>query len=247
MFSDDLPLIRSRLAPTLQLAASDFTVHEATLQSLVDSGLRLPESLQRAALKRRIEFLAGRHCARSALRLAGAADPGTLPISADKIPHWPEHYLGSISHASDKACQGGSAIAIVGRRAHWRGLGVDGEYWIAPERAPSIRPAIAELDELRPCTELGFSSAHALTLIFSLKEALYKCVNPQLGQYFDFLDAELIALTPNSATLRLRKRLSGSYPENKTFTLDYIALTAGVLCWCTEPVLVGLKTKKARL
>ena len=54
-----------------------------------------------------------------------------------------------------------------------------------------------------------------LVLCFSGKEALYKCVAPIVGQFFDFLEVEVVALDFQSRLLaiRLLRNLGPGYPH----------------------------------
>src|SRR5690242_8343874 len=52
--------------------------------------------LGRAAPERQLEFRAGRHCARLAMGLLGAAGP--VLRAPDRSPVWPSGIVGSIAH-----------------------------------------------------------------------------------------------------------------------------------------------------
>jgi 4'-phosphopantetheinyl transferase EntD len=75
-------------------------------------------ALDRAAPKRRNEFSSGRVYARAAL---AALDCPRCPIGvgADRLPHWPSGYIGSISHCSVWC------TAAAGRDRRYAGIGVD--------------------------------------------------------------------------------------------------------------------------
>ena len=73
-----------------------------------------------AVPERAAEFAAGRQCARRALAELGIMN-FALVAGADRRPTWPDSIVGSITHTT------GLCAAVVGRRSHFRGLGVDSE------------------------------------------------------------------------------------------------------------------------
>jgi len=156
---------------------------------------RLPHALASVSAKRQRDFLMGRHCAGAALAEAGFAGPTWLPIGADKLPGWPDGWMGSISHA------GQGAIAAVARRGSCGILGVDMEQVIADEVASGIWRSVARRDELEMLSVLG--RQRGLTLLFSAKEALYKALYPEVRSFFDFTAARAVALDGRRLKLRL--------------------------------------------
>src|SRR5438067_555135 len=86
----------------------------------VPSGIEIPAALASAVHKRRVEFAAGRWCAREALRVC-AADlaESVIEIGAQREPCWPAGVVGSIAHTN------GYAAAAVARSADVIGLGID--------------------------------------------------------------------------------------------------------------------------
>ena len=165
--------------------------------------------------KRKAEFLAGRLCARQALlQLTGTAQTPTR--RPDRAPQWPQGIVGSITHSHQQAA------AIVAHHSQWQGLGLDLEQLLAPERAQGLAREILTPHEqqLLP-TDLA-ERAFFLTLCFSLKESLYKALNPLVGQSFYFQDAEWVALpTQGKAQLRLRKNLSNQWPQGSCLEASY--------------------------
>jgi 4'-phosphopantetheinyl transferase EntD len=143
----------------------------------------LPEEQQfliRAAPKRIHEFAAGRACARAALSKLGYAAVA-LPMSADRAPLWPPAATGSITH-TDRFC-----AAVVAPTRQIRALGLDAE------PAQSVKPHLWR----RICTpqELAMLQAQdeesalaAATLIFSAKEAFYKCQYTLTREWLGFAD-----------------------------------------------------------
>jgi 4'-phosphopantetheinyl transferase EntD len=137
----------------------------------------------RAVEKRRLEFAGGRRCARDALAGLGAAD-GPLSIGADRAPAWPAGFVGSITHTR------GYCGAVAAPVATYAGVGVDVE---------SRRRLRREL-ERRICTERELrwlddmderQRADMATVVFSAKEAFYKCQFCVTRTWLGFHDARL--------------------------------------------------------
>ncbi len=203
-----------RLDPALYPAC--VTVHalaldvpaEAQLAAFTD--VTLPPELEKAALKRRAEFLAGRHCAQSALRAhSPSSTEHAIPRGADRAPVWPAHIVGSITHT-----QGYAAAAVADARA-LRGVGLDIERWVRPSAPANLGAHLARPGELaRLVAESGWSEVEALTLLFSAKESLYKCLHPEVQRYFGFHDATIAALDIPTSTFvaRLETTLTDALP-----------------------------------
>jgi 4'-phosphopantetheinyl transferase EntD len=159
-------------------------------------GLALPASLDRAVPKRKVEYLAGRYCAREALRAldpALAAHP--LPTSDDRAPEWPEGVVGAIAHAD------GIATVAVARARDLRGVGVDVEAGVASTTAERIGDHVfAAGERSRLAAQTGWDPATLLTVVFSAKESIFKCLYPEVRCYFGFHDAEVLALDESAGT-----------------------------------------------
>jgi enterobactin synthetase component D len=184
-------------------------------------GVMLPPSLARAVRKRQAEFLAGRFCAREALRACAPEHAASLvAVGAHREPLWPPGIVGSITHAN------GFASAAVARRTQARSLGLDTERIVDPSSVESLLESIADAGELAAITRAtGWATATALTAIFSAKEALFKCLFPELRRYFDFRDAWLDGLALESGTFRIRllttlgPSLSAGHPFTGRFSI----------------------------
>jgi len=191
----DTVLLSTRFDPSL-LTANDFAL----------SAIEPPPSIQRSVAKRQAEFLAGRICARAALqRLGGQA---CVPaIGEDRAPVWPERVSGSITHST------GRAAAIVADKNHWRGLGMDLENLLAPDRAERLCGEILTPPELQRMAALSQENrALLVTLTFSVKESLFKALYPIVGQRFYFEHAEVLEWTPDGQVrLRLLTHLSSEW------------------------------------
>jgi enterobactin synthetase component D len=150
-------------------------------------GIALPPELSAAVRKRQLEFLAGRYCAREALRRC-APELASTPVGRgpNREPLWPPAIVGTIAHSKNYA-----SVALA-RSCDLEAVGLDVERWIEPPVAEEIAEKIAGRDELDAVMRAsGWSSARALTLVFSAKESLFKCLYPQAQRYFDFRDASV--------------------------------------------------------
>lgn len=169
-----------------------------------DAALLAPDDFERNGLapmaavsKRQTEFLAGRLCAREALRRV-TGEPGIPTVNEDRSPRWPDAVVGSITHGA------GWAAAAVGRREQWQGIGLDIEKRLAVARADRLVGEILTPQELKGHTALDDDQrALRVTLTFSIKESLFKALYPLVNKRFYFQDAELIH-HDNSGYARLR-------------------------------------------
>jgi enterobactin synthetase component D len=169
-----------------------------------------PASIQRSVAKRQAEFLAGRLCAREALRRLDNLD--CVPaIGEDRAPIWPGHISGSITHST------GHAAAIVAHKAQWRGLGMDLENLLTLERAQRLAGEILTPDEMQRMASLPREQVALLvTLTFSVKESLFKALYPLVHKRFYFEHAEVVEWSQaGHVRLRLLTDLSSEWCHGK--------------------------------
>ncbi len=159
----------------------------------------LPARLGPAQPKRRMQFLAGRVCARGAIeRIRPNLSTWALPQDGDGCPMWPQELVGSISHSANVA------TAAVALRSDARGLGVDVEPVMSREAAADVAPLVASDDETRRVAQTaGLGRLEALTLVFSAKESLFKALFPPTRRHFDYLDCEVVRLDLEARVLFL--------------------------------------------
>ncbi|MDJ0849619.1 MAG: 4'-phosphopantetheinyl transferase superfamily protein [Myxococcota bacterium] len=134
-----------------------------------------------AAERRRRQFAAGRACAREALARLGAP-PAPLLRQADRSPRWPEGVVGSISH-----CDGRCAAAVAWE-ADFAGLGLDVER--RGRATDRLLPRVATPRE-RARLEAAEAGNELLTLLFSAKESVYKCLSRHLLGTLRWHDVEV--------------------------------------------------------
>ncbi len=133
-----------------------------------------------AALARASEFAAGRLCARNAVAQFGFVD---FPIRGrdDRRPQWPPRLTGSITHTD------GFSAAAVGERRCFRAIGIDAEKIGGVSRelwSYVLLPAEISWLKRLPAPE----QAKVATLMFSAKEAFYKCQYEVTEQWLEFRD-----------------------------------------------------------
>jgi len=174
-------------------------------------GIQLPEKLQRAVPKRLAEFIAGRYCANLALQRLRSNDQvliEEIQIGDKREPLWPTDVIGSITHSH------GFAAAVVADTAQIRGVGIDSEQLINPNTANNVASHILREEEVfQENQHLVLAFEQYLTLVFSAKESIYKCLFPLVKQYFDFKDARITLSNdaPGQFKFELTKNLTDEF------------------------------------
>jgi 4'-phosphopantetheinyl transferase EntD len=156
----------------------------AELREPGDPAALLPEEtlcLKGAVQKRVQEFAAGRACAHRLLREFGI-DDFSIKVADDRRPLWPDTLVGSITHTS------GFCAVVVAKKETLGAVGIDSEM------AGSVKAHLWR----GICTPSETAWLHSLpddeqtaaaTLIFSAKEAFYKCQYPLVRERLNFHDA----------------------------------------------------------
>jgi enterobactin synthetase component D len=171
------------LSSSVQLFSCSCPLSARELAKLEAAGFKLPPELDRAIAIRKDEFAAGRYCAWRAL------GKSAIPQAKDRAPIWPAGFVGSIAHSD------GVAAAAVARVADRASIGLDVEPCMTDERATTVRARLLTAGDEEALADLaGWSPGEKVTLVFSAKEAIYKCLHPICGQFFGFHDARLKAL-----------------------------------------------------
>lgn len=202
--------------PETVLLSTRFDPQLLTGEDFARSGVAPPASIQRSVAKRQAEFLAGRICARAALRQLDGQT--CVPaIGEDRAPVWATHISGSITHST------GRAAAIVASKQHWQGLGMDLENLLAPQRAERLAGEILTPPELlRMATTAPWDRALLVTLTFSVKESLFKALYPIVGQRFYFEHAEVLQWShEGQVRLRLLTDLSSEWHHGRELQAQF--------------------------
>jgi 4'-phosphopantetheinyl transferase EntD len=158
----------------------------AELRGPGDPAALLPEERQyhRGAVQNRVqEFAAGRACAHRLLAEFGLVD-FPVKVSEDRQPVWPDTLVGSITHTL------GFCAAVLAKKESLSAIGIDSEI-AAGVRAELWRGicTASETAWLRALPQA--EQTPAATLIFSAKEAFYKCQYPLVRERLNFHDADV--------------------------------------------------------
>ncbi|MGC4093442.1 MAG: 4'-phosphopantetheinyl transferase superfamily protein [Polyangiaceae bacterium] len=147
-------------------------------------GLPAEEALiERAVDKRKREFRKARACARSLLAEFGVHDFALL-AGAQREPLWPDGLVGSVTHTD------GMCAVVVGSSFRYAGIGID----VEPDEPLTLPIAqrVCVPGEMEQVSErTGLSSLQAARLIFSAKEAFYKCQFCVTQRYLGFGDVRV--------------------------------------------------------
>jgi enterobactin synthetase component D len=169
--------------------------------------LPLPLTLHSAVTKRKAEHLASRWLAQQ--MLARFAMPDFILRNApDRSPVWPVGIQASLSHSRQMAVIAATQAPLC--------IGVDVEQVMAEQTAEETAEMLMSRAERQRLTAAALPFAAAATLLFSLKESVYKALWPRLHQPMDFLHAELLEwdLTQGRATLTLTQDFSSEFNAN---------------------------------
>ncbi|MEP7050771.1 MAG: 4'-phosphopantetheinyl transferase superfamily protein [Pseudomonadota bacterium] len=175
-------------------------------------GIHVPASLARAVPKRRIEYAAGRFCAQQALRACSPEDASSvIGIGSHGEPLWPAGIVGAITHTRE------FAAAAVALKRDARAIGFDAER--LTQLSADVLEYIAVPAEIPALAFTSGMTADAVaSVVFSAKEALFKCLYPEVQRYFDFRDALIEALDSNGTfTARLLVGLTPHLPQGSRF------------------------------
>ena len=160
------------------------------MRSAGDPKLLFPaesDCVRSAVPKRVADFAAGRLCARLALAQFGILDFPLL-VAADRQPIWPASLVGSISHTI------GFCAAVVADRSTAVAIGVDCE--TVQQASADISSEVCGAAEILWLRSIPADErAAGVAMLFSAKEAFYKCQYPVTGQRLDFQD---VRITPRS-------------------------------------------------
>ncbi|MFL0800596.1 MAG: 4'-phosphopantetheinyl transferase superfamily protein [Agarilytica sp.] len=210
--------------PSVLLGSAKFSQVAYDDNLFSDYGITRPESLKKAVVKRKSEFLAGRVLSSLVLRELGVSETEIL-IGKHRNPLWPRGTLGSISHAGD------TVLAAVTLDETVSAIGIDIEEVMDAETASNIHGSIVNEEELMLMEEIGIPFEQMLTLVFSAKESFFKAAYPSVGEYFDFDAVRLIKcdLKLQSFSFRVVRRLSSSFECNQVVCGHFSGLPSSLV------------------
>ena len=140
-----------------------------------------------AVPKRRMDFIAGRTCARTALELLGS-EVSPILRGPNREPLWPADIVGSITH-----CEGYCAAAVSYKRKYL-GIGIDAE--INQALPDGIIDIVSLPEERQLLDQLLPRNRNWDRLLFSIKESVYKVWFPIQGSWLGFEDV-IVKIDPS--------------------------------------------------
>lgn len=179
-------------------------------------GIPLPDRLTQAVNTRRAEYLASRQLARTVMTQLGI-DDFILTNAPDRSPCWPDDVQASLSHSA-------GVVALAVTRQPGCCIGVDVEQLMSEATANETAELLMTSHEQQRLRALPIGFNAAATLLFSLKESLYKALWPQLHQPMDFQQAvlETVDLSRQCATLRLTDHFSDRFTQGTTLQAEFL-------------------------
>ena len=158
----------------------------AELPGAGDPGTLYPDEaryVQKAVRKRAEEFAAGRLCARLLLSEFGIHH-FAIEVGAHRQPLWPEPLVGSITHTT------GFCAAVAAPKKCLRSVGIDTEI-AGSVKTDLWRGICTPLETAWLRTLAKPKQLAAATVIFSAKEAFYKCQFPLTQERLGFHDVSV--------------------------------------------------------
>jgi enterobactin synthetase component D len=146
-------------------------------------------------------------------------------------PLWPQGIVGSITHSGTYA----AAAAAKDSRLH--GLGIDME--TVSRVSPAIKGKILTVPEERCLHQQPDPAAQQrlLALVFSAKEAVYKCLHPLLQCRIGFGDACIESLSgQNTLRITMCERIHSAFPD--------VECIQGRYCYFDDTVCTAVWLKK---
>ena len=179
-----------------------------------------------AAIRRRQEFAAVRHCARQGLSALGLP---SVPVRSDSrgAPVWPDGVVGSMTHIA------GYCAAAVATAGEFCAVGIDAE---SHRRLPTdVIILVCSEAERQHVRRLAAAVPHVSweVVVFSAKESAYKTWYPLTLGWLDYDDVA-IQIDPGRRRFIARVlvgprplRLAGRFAVDGATVLTAIALTRG--------------------
>lgn len=194
----------------------------------VQLGIYFPPTVQRSAIKRKAEFLAGRLAVSHLISRRFNVQNSYVAIGDDRSPVWPTGLIGSISHTSN------TAVCLLGLQSKISLLGVDIEDRMSSQTVDDIKGIVVSAKEERRCALcLSLALNDVIAIVFSAKESLFKSLYPKVLAYFDFFAAELVSIDMHQQLIvfALTKNLCDEYREGDRFSCYFELRKAHILSY----------------
>ena len=128
--------------------------------------------------------------------LADFGEYKSVGVNEDRSPCWPDGYIGSISHS------GHWVWAAVANARDARSIGIDTESVVDVATRQQINSEIASSAEWDIAKSLNLDTQQTFSVVFSAKEAFYKCWYPLTQCYFGFEHAAVEEVTSDRVRIR---------------------------------------------
>lgn len=189
-------------------------------------GVTFPAHLQRSSVKRQAEYLASRWLVAKLVAQFGISN-WQLGNRTDRSPIWPTGLSGSLSHHAQQVMVLLAVDSML--------VGNDIEQSLTHHQAEEIASLTMAPSEAALLEHAGLPFNLAVTLLFSIKETLYKALYPRLQLPLEFSDAELISIDSQLCCTKLR--LVGKYASgenaNRLWQVSYWQTSTQVMTWMT--------------
>ncbi|WP_410211131.1 4'-phosphopantetheinyl transferase [Aquirhabdus sp.] len=191
-------------------------------ESIRDLARNLPDGLSTASPQRRASFLSGRLTAIHALQRFSCTEEQLKSVmgrTAQGLPIFPVEFIGSITHNILE--KSGLAIAVIARKKQYTSIAIDCETIFSIDQANDIATLITSTNELRLGERVAIRREEWLTMIYSLKETLFKLLFFKVNQFMPFEAAEVLSFdeTLKRACLMLMVDW-GDLPAGQRFWLN---------------------------
>lgn len=238
MFIDPISLILLRADVPFSIYLVEYRLESFVPELFASEAIKPPDNFHKCVEKRQAEYLAGRCCAKWALKSLDIVDFDILSAK-DRSPIWPAGIAGSITHSSSFAA---AAASFSGSCA---GVGIDIEKVFDVQRL-KIKEHICSSSEMSYLQSLTskIDVDVLYTLAFSAKESLYKALYPMINVFFYFNSVEVTSIDADKGLIMLRvtknigeKVMVGTQfecyyqPINQAHYLTYCAITSPLSEW----------------
>ncbi|MBQ4859997.1 4'-phosphopantetheinyl transferase superfamily protein [Pseudoalteromonas sp. MMG007] len=216
--------------PDLIISGVQFSAERFTQSLFQEYAIVQNINLDQAVIKRKAEYLAGRYCAKQALKQHFGENQAIcdIPSGKHREPIWPTGVLGSITHTNTYA------LCAIGDIESLNGIGIDMEEILETNNAKELAQQIHDQQELKLLTLNNIPINFSTTLIFSAKESIFKALYNNVSGYFGFEVARLskVDTARQSLTFCLDKNFCDKYRLVSHVDCTYFLFENKVLTLC---------------